>query len=270
MKSMLESYLTLEQTDLLSATLAAQTRASGSVEAPAVAGLLEERRCRDVLDVGTGEGSFLLEVARARPGTRFLGIDHNRFAIETATSRLRRRSLRNVRFETAFFDRTFDRARRDVILTRYTLQHCSQPARFVTGVLERLERKGTFIAVESMEAAMDCHVPDPVWEAYRAALLAIHAKIGSDGNIGKALGSLFHRAGFRDIRVGVVICAPSTVGLERFRAVVLATTALAHRLFPDLFGRRLARQMEGWLRHGTGLERRDPYIATAIASGRKV
>jgi hypothetical protein len=44
MKSMLESYLTLEQTALLAATLAAQTRASGSLEAPLVARTVAEPR----------------------------------------------------------------------------------------------------------------------------------------------------------------------------------------------------------------------------------
>jgi ubiquinone/menaquinone biosynthesis C-methylase UbiE len=267
MKSMLETYLTFEQTDLLSTTLEAQTRASGSAEIPAVVRILNERKCRDVLDVGTGEGSFLLEVARRIKGTRFLGIDHNRFAIAKAAARLRKRSLENVCFKTAFFDPKFDRKKRDAILTRYTLQHCSDPGGFLLAAFERLRRKGTFVAVESVEAYMDCHVPDPVWEAYRAALLTVHAKIGSDGNIGKALGSLFRGAGFRDIQVGFVVCSPSTVGLERFKSVVLATTALAHTLFPGLFDRKLARRMGRWLEDEVGIERRDPYLATAIASG---
>ena len=209
MKSLLETFLTLEQTALLSATLEAQTRASGSVETPLVVRILNERKCREVLDAGTGEGSFLLEVARQTRASRFLGIDHNAFAIEKANARLRRRSIKNVRFRTAFFDTTFDRKRRDAILSRYTLQHASDPGRFVSAAFERLKRKGTFIAVESVEAHMDCHVPDPVWEAYRAALLAVHAKIGSDGNIGKALGSLFRDAGFRDVQVSIVLTSVS-------------------------------------------------------------
>jgi SAM-dependent methyltransferase len=229
--------------------------------------ILNERKCRDVLDLGTGEGSFLLEVARRSPRTRFLGIDHNRFAIQKAAARLRRRSLANVRFKTAFFDPTFARKRRDAIFTRYTLQHCSEPGEFLRAAFARLKRKGTFVAVESVEAYTDCHVPDPVWKAYRAALLTVHAKIGSDGDIGKALGSLFCGAGFRDVQVGLVICSPSTVGLERFKSVVLATTALAHTLFPALFDRRLARRMDRWLEDDAGIERRDPYFATAIASG---
>jgi ubiquinone/menaquinone biosynthesis C-methylase UbiE len=267
MKSMLETFLTLRQTDLLSATLEAQTRASGSAEVPAVVRILSERKCHDVLDAGTGEGSFLLEVARRVKGVRFLGIDHNAFAIAKATARLRRRSIKNVRFETAFFDPAFDRKKRDAIFTRYTLQHSSNPEIFVSTAFERLKRKGTFIAVESVEAYTDCQVPDPVWEAYRAALLTVHARIGSDGNIGKALGSLFRRSGFQDVQVGTVICSPSTVGLERFKTVVLATTALAHALFPELFDRRLVRRMNRWLEDEAGIERRDPYIATAIASG---
>ena len=269
MKSLLETFLTLEQTALLSATLEAQTRASGSAESPVVVRHLNERKCREVLDAGTGEGSFLLEVARQTRGSRFLGIDHNAFAIERATARLRRRSIQNVRFKTAFFDATFDRKRRDAILSRYTLQHSSQPADFVRAAFERLKRKGTFIAVESLEAYTDCHVPDPVWEAYRAALLNVHAKIGSDRNIGKALGSLFRDAGFREVQVGVVLTSPSTVGTERFTSVVLATTALAHTLFPRLFDRKLVRRMDRWLQDEDGIERRDPYIASAIASGVK-
>ena len=167
MKSLLETFLTLEQTALLSATLEAQTRASGSAEAPLVVRLLHERKCRDVLDAGTGEGSFLLEVARQTRGSRFLGIDHNAFAIEKANARLRRRSVKNVRFKTAFFDAAFDRKRHDAILSRYTLQHASDPGAFVGAAYQRLKRKGTFIAVESLEAYMDCHAPDPAWEAYR-------------------------------------------------------------------------------------------------------
>ena len=267
MKSLLESYLTLKQTDLLSATLEAQTRASGSAETPAVVRILNERECRDALDVGTGEGSFLLEIARRARGTRFLGIDHNAFAIEKAAARLRRRSLRNVRFETAFFDPEFDRKRRDAILTRYTLQHCSRPGDFVRAAFERLKRKGTFVAVESVEAYMDCHVPDPVWREYRATLMAVHRKIGSDGNVGRALGSLLRRSGFRNIQVGLVLSSPSTIGFERFKSVVLATTALAHTLFPGLFDRKLTRRMDRWLQDEAGIEWRDPYIASAIASG---
>ena len=134
-------------------------------------------------------------------------------------------------------------------------------------VVQRLKRKGTFVAVESVEAYTDCQVPDPVWAAYRAALLNVHARIGSNGNVGKALGSLFRRAGFRDVRVGLVLSAPSTVGIERFKPVVLATTALAHTLFPDLLDRKLARRVGRWLEDEAAIERLDPYVVTAIASG---
>lgn len=267
MKSMMETYLSLERTKLLGVTLAAQTRASGSVELPVVAGILGERACRDVLDAGTGEGSFLLEVARRTGEARFLGIDHNRFAIGKANARLRRRPLANVRFETGFFDAAFDRQKRDAIMTRYTLQHASRPAEFLDAAFARLRRRGTFVAIESVEAYTDGHAPDPAWAAYRAALLAVHGRIGSDANIGKALGVLLRRAGFRDVRVGIVLCAPSTVGIARFTSVVRATTALAHTLFPADFDRRLVRRMDRWLDNEAGLERRDPYIATAIASG---
>lgn len=266
MKSMLESYLSLEQTDLLATTLKAQTRASGSVEAPRVAGILSERHRRDVLDIGTGEGSFLLEVARRVPEARFLGVEHNAFAVRKAAARLRRSPLRNVSFWTSFFDSAFDRTKHDALFTRYTLQHCSRPEEFLRNAYQRLERGGTFIAMESVESGTDCHVPDPVWRAYRAAVLAVHEKIGSDADIGKALGALLRRTGFRQVRVEFVITSPATVGYERFRSVVLSTAVLAHTLFPGLFGRRLLGRTDAWLRDRARIERRDPYVVTALAS----
>ena len=118
MTSLLESRLTAHQHALIKTVLVAQTESLGLLEAPIVENLLARRACRRVLDIGCGEGSFLLKLARKAKGAHFLGIDHSSLAIDDALGTLRRGSWRNVEFRTAFFDPGFERAKYDAILTR--------------------------------------------------------------------------------------------------------------------------------------------------------
>ena len=267
MGSLLESKLTAEQHALIKKVLVAQTESLGMIEAPIVEDLLKKHRCRTVLDIGCGEGSFLLQLARRLKGTHFLGIDHSQLAVNDALRKLRGRSRRNVKFRTAFFDRVSIVPSTMLIMTRYTLQHCSEPQAFVKAVFDRLNKKGIFLSLESLDAYTDCHEQDPVWERFRTSVAAIHKRTGSNDNIGKSLGLLLRAAGFRDIRVRVVLCSPSTVGVERFQAVVQASAEIAIGLFPDLFDRKLLKDLKKWLGDRARLQEKDPYICSAIADG---
>ncbi len=267
MGTLLESKLTAEQHALIKKVLVAQTESLGVLEAPVVEDLLRKHRCRTVLDIGCGEGSFLLRLARRLKGVRFLGIDHSEFAINDALRKLRGDLKRRVKFRAAFFDTGFDRAKHHAIMTRYTLQHSSEPQAFVEGVFARLKKKGIFIALESLDAYTDCHEQDPVWERFKGSVAAIHKRAGSNADIGKSLGSMFRTAGFRDIGVRVMLCSPSTVGVKKFRAVVQTSAELAVAFFPDLFEPKLLEDLKDWLADTTRLQRKDPYICSAMANG---
>jgi ubiquinone/menaquinone biosynthesis C-methylase UbiE len=269
MTSLMESKMTPEQHAMIRNVLVAQTESIGMLEIPIVEEMLKRGKSRSVLDIGCGEGSFVLELARRIAGTRFLGIDQNELAISDALRRLRRRKLRNVMFRPAFFDSRFEPAEHDAVMTRYTLQHSSDPRAFVDAVFKRLKRKGLFIALESLDAYTDCHEPDPVWERFKTSVAAIHGKVGSNSNIGKSLGVLFRNAGFRDIRVRVILCSPSTVGWKKFQAVVQASADLAYAFFPDLFDGQLRDDVTEWLRDRAAVERKDPYLCSAIADAVK-
>lgn len=269
MSSMMESKLTAEQHALLAKVLVAQTDSLGRLEIPVVADLLARHGPRVVLDVGCGEGSFLLQLAPHLPATQFLGIDHSELAVADAEARREREAVPNVSFEAAFFDAAFDAGPFGAITTRYTLQHASHPQEFVDAAFARLATGGLFVAMESLDAYIDCHRPDAVWDRFRCALAEVHRRAGSDQNIGKGLGALMKRVGFLDIHVRVLLCAPSTVGWERFSAVVQASAALAHTFFPDLFDAGLRGDVEAWLADRALLEEHDPYLCSAIADGRK-
>ncbi len=266
MGSLMESKFTPEQHAMIRKVLVAQTASLGLVESPIVEDLLTKRRCRTVLDIGCGEGSFLLQMARKVHGAHFVGIDHSELAVRDALRNARRRSIRNVTFRTAFFDQHFERTKYDAIMTRYTLQHSSEPKIFVKTVFDRLKKKGTFLAVESLDTYTDCHEPDPVWERFRIAVAAIHKQTGSNDSIGKSLGLLLKTAGFRDIQVCVLLCSPSTIGVKRFEAVVQTSAELAFAFFPDLFDQQLLEDIKRWLADRTRLEEKDPYLCSAVAN----
>jgi ubiquinone/menaquinone biosynthesis C-methylase UbiE len=269
MPTMMESKFTAEQHAMIRNVLVAQTESLGRIETPIVEDLLKNRRPATVLDIGCGEATFLLELARRLPRIRFRGIDQNELAVGDALRKLRRRKLRNVALETAFFDSRFEPGRHDAIMTRYTLQHSSDPNAFLAAVHKRLNRKGLYIGLESLDAYTDSHEPDPVWDRFKTSVAAIHRKVGSNENIGKSLALLLKRAGFRDIRVRVVLCSPSTVGWERFRAVVQASSDLAFAFFPDIFDEQLHCDVSKWLQDRAGVEAKDPYTCSAIADGIK-
>jgi SAM-dependent methyltransferase len=267
--SMMESKLTAEQHALLAEVLVAQTESLGRLEIPVVEEVLGRHRPDTLLDVGCGEGSFLLRLAQRLPGTRFVGIDHSERAIADADERRRREGLPNVAFQAAFFDPSFEGTGYGAVITRYTLQHASHPQPFVDAAFARLKPGGVFVALESLDAYTDCHQAVPLWERFRSSLAAVHRHVGSDQNIGKSLGVLLKRAGFGDIQVRILLCSPSTVGVERFRAVVAASARLANTFFPDLFDAGLRLDLEAWLGNRELLEELDPYLCSAVANGTK-
>jgi ubiquinone/menaquinone biosynthesis C-methylase UbiE len=269
MGSMLESKLTPEQHAMIRNVLIAQTESLGTIEAPVVEDLLKNLKCRKVLDIGCGDGSFLLKIAKRLRGVQFLGIDHSQLAIDDALRSVRGHLKRRVQYRAAFFDAGFDRTKYDAIMTRYTLQHSSDPNTFLKEAFARLKRKGVFVCLESLDAYTDCHAQDPIWDRFKSSVAQIHKRVGSNDNIGKSLGSMLNAAGFRDIQVRVVLCAPSTVGLEKFRSVVQASAELAVAFFPDLFEPKLLESLKEWLSDRERMEKQDPYICSAIANGRK-
>ena len=269
MPTLLESGLTPEQHAWMKKTLVAQTQSLGMLEMPIVADLLKKHRCRKVLDIGCGEGSFLIRLAKDTKNIRYVGVDHSETLIEDARVKVRRRSLKNVDFKIAFFNQGFERAKYDAVTTRYVLQHATNSQSFLDAVYRRLQKKGVFIAVESLDAYADCHERDLVWERYKASVAAVHREVGSNADIGKSLGKVLKNAGFEKIHVCVLLCSPSTVGWKRFRSVVGSTAGLANAFFPEIFDRELLQDVEQWLDDRGQMEQKDPYVCSVIADAVK-
>jgi ubiquinone/menaquinone biosynthesis C-methylase UbiE len=81
--------------------------------------------CRTVLDIGSGPGSWVVEVAHAYPEMKIVGIDINETMVKFATAHALSQGLQNVHFETMDATRPLDFATNsfDIINARI-MQEC--------------------------------------------------------------------------------------------------------------------------------------------------
>ena len=228
------------------------------------------RRHRTVLDIGCGEGSFLLQLAQKLGSTRFVGVDHSELAIADARRKLRRRALRNVDFRTAFFDRHFDCTTYDAVTTRYTLQHSSEPGAFVKAVFDRLNTKGSFVSVESLDAVHGQPRAGSSVGAISDRRGGGPPESGQQRQSRQVARLAAQKRGLPGHPGRVVLCSPSTIGTGEVPGGRPRHQRTWHSdLFPDLLDQRLHHDLEVWLADRKRLEERDPYICSAIANGTK-
>jgi SAM-dependent methyltransferase len=85
-----------------------------------------------VLDLGCGPGEITCELARRRPATTFVGVDHSRQAIEVATAHAVRLGLANVRFDVADVGRYAPAQRVHLVTMFNAFHHLIEPVPFVS------------------------------------------------------------------------------------------------------------------------------------------
>jgi SAM-dependent methyltransferase len=84
-----------------------------------------------VLDLGCGPGEITCELARRRPGVRFIGVDHSGQAIEIARGHARRLGLANAEFVAADVSGYSPPARAKLVMMFNAFHHLLDPAGFV-------------------------------------------------------------------------------------------------------------------------------------------
>lgn len=104
--------------------------------------------CRTVLDVGSGPGSWVVEVAHAYPEMKIVGIDINETMVKFATAHALSQGLNNVHFETMDATRPLDFASSsfDIVNARI-MQECMQKEHWPSFLQEclRVTRPGGII-----------------------------------------------------------------------------------------------------------------------------
>jgi len=258
MKTRLEQKLERDRAEMVARVLEIQTEAYGYLDVPILSRELSRYNGGEALDVGTGDGSFLLKIAERNPALNYRGIEPNAELFAKAESRLAKIRLPNVQLEQAEFD-SGCKNKYDVILARFTLQHAGKPQEFVQNACNALNPGGCFFCIEPVYDYYDCEPPQKIWQEFRARILATYERWKSHPNVPKQACQWLSASGFESIIVSVNIYSPITIGHDRFEAVVLATAAMLNLQHPDIWEASFLEKLESWLKHLDC----DPFIAIA-------
>jgi SAM-dependent methyltransferase len=167
---------------------------------------LPYRRCRQLLEVGSGVGAQTEILLRRFPELHVTGIDHNAANLDRARRRLRacpwakgRFALRNGPAETLpFAANAFDAA-----FLCWILEHVDDPSRTLAEV-RRVLRPGSPVVVTEVQNAtffLDPYSPSTLeyWRVFNDTQL----EMGGDPFVGAKLGNLLQAGGYAEVRTEV-------------------------------------------------------------------
>jgi SAM-dependent methyltransferase len=98
---------------------------------------------KNVLDVGTGTGHRIMNVALNYKKTCFLGLDFSKNSIKIAQELVKKNQATNIKFSVANLLKKIDSKQKfDVILSMGVLHHVSNPERGLKNILSVLEKNG--------------------------------------------------------------------------------------------------------------------------------
>jgi len=247
-----------DRAEMIARVLAIQAEAYGYLDLPILSQELSRYSGGSLLDIGTGDGSFLCKIAEKNSTINFLGIEPSAELFAKAESRLQKMRLPNVQLKQTAFD-SGDEEKHEAILARFTLQHTRKPQEFVQNAYRSLKPGGGFFCIEPVYDYYDCEPPQKIWQDFRARILATYKRWQSHPNIPRQAGHWLSDGGFESIRVSINLYSPITIGQERFAAVVLATAAMLNFQHPDIWEASFLEQLESWLKQLDV----DPFMAIA-------
>lgn len=125
------------------------------------------KRAQNVLDLGSGNGAYLSQLAEAFREKSFLGIDKKASFVEEANAQFHRFGLSFVEGD-AEIAYTEHQGQFDAILYRLTLQHLSHPKLSLQLAHEYLKKDGYVFIIDSCDSAkISSHEMRSLEEAFR-------------------------------------------------------------------------------------------------------
>lgn len=247
--------------------LEAQTETYGVIELEYLSSLIEHFRTKSVLDIGTGEGSFLLGLANRFPEIRFVGIDHNDAFLRHAEKRRVAQNATNVKFEKIFFDSTYLPDAFGMILARFVLQHSSKPEDFLREIYRRLSSGGVCVIID--EFLFNTDIDEAPWKTFYDSWIKNFQSAGADYRRPGKVPGWCHNIGFRNIRSSIQVYSPATIGGPEFKRLLNCIVENLKKVFPKIWDESFLAVFKNWLDDVIQTRRIDPFITIAHVTAEK-
>jgi ubiquinone/menaquinone biosynthesis C-methylase UbiE len=154
--------------------------------------------CRNVIDLGTGNGAFLAKLARKHPHTSFTGIDSH----EGMLNHARKIHLDNVRWcmgDVNDFESIPGLKNADGVLMRYLLLHLKDTSTVISNVYEGLPNDARLWIIDLDIEHFHCDPPHEAFDLIKRLLRQFFDEHGKDSNVGSRLRGMLEGVGFHTI-----------------------------------------------------------------------
>jgi len=246
----------------------AQSDAFGFFDYPFLLDMINQNHSSKILDIGTGEGSFLIGLAQRTLNIKFDAIDLNEGLVEIAKSNSRLLGV-NINFQHANFGENYTEANYDLIIARFAVEHIralEDIDSFIKTTYEKLKLNGWLVIIEYYVHELD--IDDPTWKKFRQSETETYASAKAHPRIGLRLPESLTKAKYRNIRSIINHISPSTIGEEYFYNLVQEYTKLYSQIAPEFWTDGIADEVISWCnkRQSKG----EPSLFTSYTIGQKL
>ncbi len=189
-----------------SSTERQRLQAQARVVEPMVHDRLPFRRCRRLLEVGSGVGAQTEILLRHFPDLKVTGVEFNASQIESAEQLLRTVPWAKGRYQLFQEDAMhlpFERDQFDAAFLCWILEHVPDPARVLAEVRRVLAPGSPVVVTEVLNSTFFVDPYSPNTWKYWMAFNDYQIELGGDPFVGAKLGNLLQANGYHDIRTDV-------------------------------------------------------------------
>lgn len=221
----------------------AQNKLFGPYDHELLADLIQTHAVKSMLDVGTGGGSFIREVAKLYPHLNIEALDGNALLIQMAQKQSKNK-FPNLTFKNQLFDQNYAKKKFDLITARFAVEHMNDPLGFVKCAKQRLKTTGKLLIIEYL--VCDGLNPPAIWKEFRKSEIKMYKHINSNHQVSHKLPAQLKKAGFKNITNVQYHISPSTDSKVHFYKLVEEYAKLYHTVAPTVFSKALKNKVCAW------------------------
>jgi SAM-dependent methyltransferase len=219
----------------------AQTKAFSPFEYAYIADLMRKNGLKRVLDIGTGNGTFLGGLAELTPDVKFEAVDADPLLIKHARKNIH---TKNIVFENRLFDSSFPGNGYNLIMARFAVEHMPDVPHFISEAYKRISNNGILLITEYYIDSL--HSRNDIWNLFREKEDEVYQKFGSHPRVSLELPKDMKDAGFKQVECIYRLISPSTVGSNDFYNLIISYANLYHNIEPSIFTDRIRETVITW------------------------
>lgn len=171
------------------------------------------KQCSQILDVGTGNGTFVARLAQDHPNIHFVGIDKRKHCIESCKE-LDRKNFEALQVDMFSRESTFDFSQFDGFLMRYFLLHVDNSQKILELLKVKSKRPSKFWIIDLDWSQFTCEPQNDTFDKLTKLVKEFCSKISVDSLGGQNVLPLLQKFEFQNIAVENVPFSTQTIPID--------------------------------------------------------